>query len=369
MSLESCARVRSAIIGRVLKSMLLSLALVCATAQTPAGRASTLHRSVNAPAQFWDSGGSGLIAFEAGGEIYVVDASGGTPTKIVESKGGVVTNTQPALSPDGSRIAFSSDMEGVFHIYVVGVDGEGLRRITGSTYNDSEPAWSPDGSRVAFARGFDATGNGVYVQTCAEWSDIVVVDVDAAPHTEVNLTNGARGTDPAWSPDGKRIAFASDRGGNFDIYTMSSDDGGDVRQLTQSESAEADPAWSPDGSEIAYTTALRLAGGTQCGNMPISGVPGGGGGGTGGIAGGGGPYIYKMDAEGKSQTPLTIEGGAAQPSWSPDGTQIVFNGGRKDSVDVQLYLIPSASGGGRWTQLTFDASEKSSPSWSRAPER
>ena len=365
MSEERCARVRSAIIGRVFKSLLLALALVCAAAHAPAGRAGSPRRNVKAAPQFW--AGSGLIAFESGGEIYVVDASGGTPNKIVESKGGVVTNTQPALSPDGSRIAFSSDMEGAFHIYVVGVDGEGLRRVTDGVENDSEPTWSPDGRRVAFARGFDATGNGVYVQTCAEWSDIIVVDVDVEPHTEVNLTNGARGTDPAWSPDGKRMAFASDRTGNFEIYTMSSEDGGDVRQLTENDRADADPSWSPDGSQIAYTTSLRMAGGTQCGNMPISGTPTGGGGGT--FAGGGGPYIYKMDADGKSQTPLTIEGGAAQPSWSPDGSQIVFNGGHKDSVDVQLYSIPSAPGSVRWTQLTFDPSEKSSPSWSRAPAR
>src|SRR5689334_22543204 len=122
MSEERYARVRSAMIGRVLKSLLLALALVCATAQTPVGRANSLRRNVGAPPEIWDSGGSGLIAFEAGGEIYVVEARGGTPVKIVESKGGVVTNTQPALSPDGSRVAFSSDMEGAFHIYVVGID-------------------------------------------------------------------------------------------------------------------------------------------------------------------------------------------------------------------------------------------------------
>jgi Tol biopolymer transport system component len=83
-------------------------------------------------------------------------------------------------------------------------------------------------------------------------------------------------------------------------------------------------------------------------------------------SGGGGPYIYRMDADGKSQKPLTDEGGAAQPSWSPDGTQIVFNGGHKDSTDVQLYLIPSTSESVRWTQLTFGEPQKSSPSWSRS---
>jgi Tol biopolymer transport system component len=370
MSEERSARVKSAIPGRVLKALLLAFALVCATAQTPAGRAGSLRPVVATPQVRDAGGGGGVIAFEAGGEIYVVDGDGGTPNRIVERKGESV-NAQPALSPDGLRVAFSSNREGRFHIYVVGVEGEGMRRLTDNTENDSEPAWSPDGSRIAFVRGFDATGNGVFVQTCMDWSDILTVEVDAENPVEVNLTNGSRGTDPAWSPDGKRIAFASDREGSFDIYTMSSEDGREVRQLTQNDWADADPAWSPDGSHIAYTTALRTLGGTQCGNMPISGVPTGGG--TGGTTlgewGNSGPFIYTMDADGKSQKPLTEVGGAAGPSWSPDGTRVVFAGGYKDSEDVQLYQTTTVLGGQRWTQLTSGTSQKSSPSWSRAVVR
>ena len=364
MSEKRSARGMSAIPGRVLKSLLLASALVCATAPTPVGRAVALRPA--AALQVEDTGGVGVIAFEAGGEIYVVGVDGGTPTKIVPRKADSV-NMQPALSPDGSRVAFSSNREGRFHIYVVGVDGEGMRLLTNGPDHDSEPAWSPDGSRIAFARGFDATGNGVFVQTCAEASDILVVEVDAEEPVEVNLTNGAHGTDPAWSPDGKRIAFASDRAGNFDIYIMSSGDGGDVKQLTQDEWAEADPAWSPDGSQIAYTAGLRMGGSTGCGTMPVGGVPTGGG--TGGVLGGGDPYIYKMAADGSWRKEVTKVGGAAGPAWSPDGTRIVFAGGLKAEADVQLYSVPSSPAGERWTQLTFDATPKSSPSWACAVVR
>jgi Tol biopolymer transport system component len=369
MSQARSARVKSAIPGRVLKSMLLVLALVCATGQTPAGRAGSLRPVMAAApqAQVGDAGGVGIIAFEAGGEIYVMDASGGTPTRIVERKAGSV-NMQPALSPDGSRIAFSSNREGGFHIYIVGVDGEGMWRLTDSAENDSEPAWSPDGSRIAFARGFDPTGNGVAVLTCEQTSDILVIQVDGNPH-EINLTNGWRGTDPAWSPDGRFIAFTSDRTGNFAIYTMFSDDGRNVKQLTYDDWADADPSWSPDGTQIAYTASLRIIGGTQCGTMPIGGTPTGGGG-PGTISGDGGPYIYRIAFDRSWQKLVTETGGAAGPTWSPDGTQIAFVGGSKtESNGVQVYSVDVGTGEARWTQLTAGTSPKSSPSWAHTVVR
>src|SRR5215216_581814 len=139
--------------------------MVCASASRPAVRlaAATPVR------------GGGVIAFEAGGAIYVMDV-GGTPAQIVGSKDGV--NMQPALSPDGSRVAFSSKRDGKFSLYVVGVDGEGLRRLTDGPGDDSEPAWSPDGKRIAFVRGFDPTGSGVVVLTCMSPGDILTVGVD-----------------------------------------------------------------------------------------------------------------------------------------------------------------------------------------------
>lgn len=357
MSQEVSARMRVAVVVRVLGSLLLAAALVCGSSPAAAGRT-----------------GGGLIAFEAGGAIYVME-EGGTPTRIVSSKGGVI-NMQPALSPDASRVAFSSNIEGQFSIYVVGVDGEGLRRITNGNGADSEPAWSPDGSRIAFVRGFDATGSGVVVLTCAMPGDILVVGVDEASlqlPVEVSLTNGQGGTDPAWSPDGSRIAFASDRAGSYDIYTMSSDNGQNVIRLTKDETAEADPSWSPDGSQIAYTGRLREDIGTQCGNMPIAGAPtctgtcpptGDDEEGDSFTAALSGPYIYRMNADGSQQKSLTEAGGSAEPDWSPDGSQIVFVGGRK-AGEVQLFLI-AWDGTGRWVQLTSDPEAKSSPTWAAA---
>jgi Tol biopolymer transport system component len=317
MSQERGARVRSAVLGRLSRSLLLALALVCPVVLPHAGRAGAgAQRGGALP-----FGNAGVIAFEAGGEIYVMNVGTGMTTKIVgiaEGSSGDVFNTQPALSPDGSRVAVSGKRDGKFSIYLVNIDGSGLRRLTdGRDFsNDSEPAWSPDGSR---------------------------------------------------------IAFASERAGSFDIYTMSSVDGRGVQRLTDSEGAEADPSWSPDGNWIAYTGRLQEEwGGTQCGYMPIIGGPTGGGcvdadqngtcddrGDTFGSASG--PYIYKMKADGSEQKNLTDTGGAAEPDWSPDGSQVAFVGGRKGEA-VNVYLIAS-DGSGPWVPLTFDGVQETSPSW------
>lgn len=355
---EGSARIRAEVFVRMLGSLLLAAALVCASA--PSSSAQT---------------GGGRIAFEAGGAIYVMEP-GGTPTRIVAPKAGVV-NMQPALSPDASRVAFSSNVEGKFSIYVVGVDGEGLRRITDGPGEDSEPAWSPDGTRIALVRGFDPTGSGVVVLACELPGEILVVSVDEGFNvqlpTEVNLTQGLGGTDPAWSPDGTRIAFASNREEpyNYDIYTMSSGDGSDVQRLTWDGSQEADPAWSPDGSWIAYTAGLRVNWGSQCGNMPIVGD--GECNDTEGcdddeqsdsFTAVGGPYIYRMAVDGSQQKNLTVVGDAFEPDWSPDGSQVVFVGKRKGE-EVELYMI-ACDGTGLWVQLTSNTAQESSPSWAGA---
>jgi TolB protein len=359
MSKESAANFGWSVLGRVLKASLLVCVLVCAASLPPGGSAGALRPSAEPVAadQAADGGGGGIIAFSAGGEIYVIGAGGGAAKRVFGPEG-EGTDRQPSVSPDGTRIAFSSSREGNFSLYLVGVDGGGLRRLTYSPSSDGEPAWSPDGSKMVFVRGRDGTGGGyASLSTCA--AEIYVVEVPGIESGvgggggEVSLTRGQGGTDPAWSPDGTRIAFSSFRDGNYELYTMDPSGGG-VERLTYTASAEAEPAWSPDGASIAYAAHL-LSRDDGCGWMGTPIAPGPVG------PGEEAPGIYVLNVVRNRHRKLSGADAVTDPSWSPDGSSIAFVS--VVSGDGQLYAAAVASG--LQTQLTFDPAPKSSPSWSR----
>ncbi|MDT8304267.1 MAG: hypothetical protein RQ760_22475, partial [Sedimentisphaerales bacterium] len=159
-----------------------------------------------------------------------------------------VTNAYPAYSPDGAWIAYMSNADGDFDIYVMNL-AEGVRRqLTDAPGRDGTPAWSPDGSRIAFQSYRDGP------------SQVYVMDADG--ENQRNLSNGPWNDEhPTWSSDGKRILFASDRPardgeeGNIDLYEMRAD-GSDVRRITTTPEVETYPSWSPDGSRIACRKIL-----------------------------------------------------------------------------------------------------------------
>jgi Tol biopolymer transport system component len=217
----------------------------------------------------WSPDGK-LIAYASSGEavaedqrdldIYVMQADGSERRRLTNDR---VPDGVPAWSPDGERIAFAhargqgtERADGV--IVSMDANGEGRIEITlhDETRNivyDSQPAWSPDGSLIAFVRA--TLGPGVSGRV-----DIYVVDPTGAG--ERLLIEDA--AEPAWSPDGSRIAFTSarDRFGQTcfhecspspEIYVARADGTGIVR-LTTSEASDHSPAWSPEGDRIAFTS-------------------------------------------------------------------------------------------------------------------
>jgi hypothetical protein len=253
--------------------------------------------------------------------------------------------TDAAVSPDGRRIAFVAHDGGNTNIAIVDRDGSGYRLVTSTPDNDDQPAWSPDGTRLAFHR-------WAYVGTP---HDVWVVNVDGTGATNLTADLDGEQRAPTWSPrlaDGSvHLAFAHVTRGpvylRAQLYAMR-DDGTAKRALTQTALAPSDeerfddePAWSPDGRTIAFVR-------------------------TGGEAMG---DVWLVDADGANARPLMRDEeppfDQRAPAWSPDGALIAYASHHEiigtRAGDWQLYTV-RADGTGV-VRRTSSGYDKRNPAW------
>ena len=217
------------------------------------------------------------------------------PTRPVSSTPNAPSGASLGANVGGNnrRILFVSDRDapGNFEIYSMNPDGSGIARLTNSAGHDVAPAWSPDGKRIAFVSLRHDT-----------FGEIYVMNADGTGVRRVTESEGID-TSPTWSKDGKHIAFVSMRNDPFgDIYTMN-DEGGEVNRVTDFAGADADPSWSADGKQIAFVSV-------RDGLADLT------------------TDLYVVTLDSRQVTRLTNEAldvDVREPSWAPGGKQIAYS--------------------------------------------
>ena len=234
-----------------------------------------------------------------GGGVFML--ASGKPRHLVNGSGA-------AWSPDGRRIAVVTGAGAALRV----VDPNGRYGAIVALGPVSSADWSPDAKKLVFER----------------FGWIHVVDADGTDERRI-----ARGTSPAWSPGGRRIAFVSDRSGTDDVYAVRATGGG-LQQLTSGAGNESDPAWSPNGKRLAYVT-------------DESGMP----------------EIGLIDVASRKVSALTADGVmAASPAWSPDGRRIAYVSSRATGDEV--WSVRAAGGASR----RVAAGPAEHPHWRPSPK-
>jgi TolB protein len=216
-----------------------------------------------------------------------------------------------------SKIAFISNRDGNDELYMMDYDGANQTRITFNKMIDYMPAWSHDGKKIAYTS-YRKGNADLYILSLYEGS------ISAVSTQGTNFS-------AAFSPDGKKLAFCSTMDGNAEIYVANAD-GTNIKRLTFNKAIDTAPTWSPTSREIAFTSDR-----------------------------GGSPQIYIMDAEGSNVRRVSFGGEYNDaPAWSPTGDRIAYVS-RVDQI-FDIYVLNLRTN--QITKLTESNARNESPSWS-----
>jgi Tol biopolymer transport system component len=192
------------------------------------------------------------------------------------------------------QIAFASDRTGIPQIWLINIDGTGLRQITESQWGACQPEWSPDGFQLVYVSPCD--GNKEYYRG----SGLFIINADGTDPSSLPV-QGFGDYDPAWSPDGKKIAFTSIMPVDRPQILVMDLETGDVQNLSMDFSRDIQPSWSYDGSQIIFISTRN------------------------------GPYqIWTMSPDGSNQLRFSLSGDKknTNPALSPSGETIIFTQSR-----------------------------------------
>ncbi len=190
---------------------------------------------------------AGSLVYESPGRdrvnIHRYDAGAAAPVPLTTHQ---ARDQRPRWSPDGSKVAFHSDLHGSNDIYVIGRDGSDLRRVTDHPGQDTDPDWMPDG-RLVFASDRDGDEN------------IYLMDLESGHLTQLTHFTGGRTGGPSPAGDGRRIAYSSNRMFSWQVYVLEIESG-DIERITGPLPGKCNPAWNPVRDRIAYMSGGDLIG-------------------------------------------------------------------------------------------------------------